>query len=336
MSQNPGASSNPGLEQSVTACSNCHLPMPSGLRFCRNCGYRLGEGPAEYTETVRFQNGHHAVPPGIRPTSGQEPLATSYNLNAPIPAEAGPLKRRRRKMSGMTWIFLGLLAFFLCAGIITAIFSPARRGFGGAGVVVAPAPPQSFFGVSGFDNAENGVTFENVEPPNSPADKAGLVGGDIITSFDGTPVTDEDELAGLLRATPIGKTVEVVYLRDGETKTTALTTISRKEAEGLTAAFRKRPEGYALMGYDTGDSERVEVPGMKIFGVRMGEIRQSRPADLAGVKAGDIIIEFDKVPIRTPEELASRVRRAIPYSTVTVVLIRGTERLEIPVKLGKQ
>jgi S1-C subfamily serine protease len=56
---------------------------------------------------------------------------------------------------------------------------------------------------------------------------------------------------------------------------------------------------------------------------------------MAGIKERDIVVEWDGVPIRTPEELLSRVRRAIPYSTVKVVVYRGEERLEIPVKMGK-
>jgi hypothetical protein len=325
---------NSGIDPNVTACANCHSSMPSGLRFCRNCGFRLGEGTAEYTETVRFQNGHHGVAAGIRPIAGQQPLVTSYGLSgATIPQPAGQLKKRRRKMSGMTWIFLGLLVFFLTAGVFTALFTPARRDLGGAGFVSVP-PPRSFFGVSGFTDAEGGVTFESIEPAGSPADKAGLVGGDVITSFDGQKVDDEDRMAELLRETPIGKTVEVAYIRDGETKTTKLTTISRQDGDKLGSAFRKRPEGLGLFGYDNG--RRVEIPGTKIFGVQLGEIRQSRPADLAGVKVGDIVIEFGGVPIRTADELESRIQRALPYSTVTVVVMRGTEKLEIPVKMGKQ
>lgn len=336
MSQIPERPINPGIDPNVTTCANCHLAMPSGLRFCRNCGFRLGEGVAEYTPTVRFQNGHQGVAAGIRQTGSQHPLATSYGLSgAPITQSGGLPARRRRKVSGMTWIFLSLLVFFICAGVFTAVFTPARRGFGGAGFVTATAP-QSFFGVSGFEDADGGVTFDNVEPAGSPADKAGLVGGDVITTYDGQKVDDEDRMAELLRATPIGHTVDVVYIRDGETKTTKLTTISKQDADKLTTAFRRRPEGRGQFGYDSGDSKRVEVPGTKIFGVQLEEISQSRPADLAGVKQGDIVIEFDGVPIRTPEELESRVRRTIPYSTVEVVLIRGTEQMKIPVKMGKQ
>ncbi len=72
-----------------------------------------------------------------------------------------------------------------------------------------------------------------------------------------------------------------------------------------------------------------------MFGVRLGEILPNRPADLAGVKEGDIVIEFDGVPIRTSEEFLSRVRRAKPYSTIKLLVMRGSEKLEIPVKMGR-
>lgn len=333
MPQNPEMPFEPRTDPNVTTCANCRSPMPSGLRFCRNCGFRLGEGSAEYTETVRFQNGHQAAgfAAGFRPTSEQQPLATTH-LPGGMPQTTGKSKKRC-KMSGMTKIFLALVAFFLVAGLFTALFSPARRNAGGRGVVINPAP-QSFFGVSGFEDVEGGVTFQNVEPPGSPADTAGLVGGDIITTYDGQRAEDEDRMRELLTGTPVGKTVDVVYIRDGETKTTQLTTISKQEADKLTSAFRRRPEGQGQFGYDNG--ERVAVPGTKIFGVQLGRILQSRPADLAGLMPGDILVEFDGVPIRTVDELDSRIHRALPYTTVEVVVMRGAEKLTIPVKMGKR
>ena len=310
--------------------------MPSGLRFCRNCGYRLGEGSAEYTETVRFQNGQRATPPGNVATAASAAYRTRYELGGG-PVAVGPggqIRRRRKKMSGMSWIFLALIIFFIGAGGFTALFSPLRRGINFE--FHPPASPRSYVGVNQFDSTDGGVTFDDVEPPGSPADKAGLVGGDIITIFDGQLVTSDDEMMDLLGKTPIGKTVEVVFVRDGETKTTKLTTISREVFDQLVRAFRSRPEGRGQLGYEPGDAERVDVSETKLHGVRLGKILPSRPADLAGLRDGDVVIEFDRIPIRTPEELRSRVQRALPYSTVNVVVIRGTERLEIPVKMGRQ
>ena len=330
MSENPVNSSDFAAQQETTSCANCHTPMPRGLRFCRNCGFRLGEGSAEYTETVRFadpQRGARISPPG-------QPLTTSYGLSGAMASvSAGPLKKRKR-MSGMSWMFIGLLVFFIAAAGFTAIISPSRSRPNVG--VISIRTPRAYVGVDGFESTEGGVTFQNVEPPNSPADKAGLVGGDVITSFDGHAVKDEDEMSDLLQQTPIGKTVDVVYIRDGETKTTKLTTMGSADFERLRDEFNNRPEGRGRFGYDDDEATRVPIEGTKIFGVRLDSIESSRPADLAGIKKGDVVIEFDGIPIRTPDELLSRVRRAIPYTTVNVVVMRGTEKVEIPVKMGKQ
>jgi C-terminal processing protease CtpA/Prc len=304
--------------------------MPRDLRFCRNCGFRLGEGSAEYTETVRFQN----APPG---TFSGEGAASSFPPYAapggPMGAAAGgQIRKRRRRMSGMTWMFLGLLIFFIAAAGFTAIIRPIRRSINAE--IARAAPPRSYVGVGSFDTAEGGVTFDNVEPPGSPADKAGLVGGDLITTFDGQPVTSDDEIMDLLGRTPVGKTVDVVYVRDGETKTAKLTTVSKEEFDRLGKLFSNRPEGKGRFGIDD-NTDRVPIEGTKMFGVRLDDISPNYPADMAGIKAGDIVIEFDGVPIRTPEELSSRIRRALPYSTITVVVMRGTEKIPIQVKMGR-
>jgi S1-C subfamily serine protease len=248
---------------------------------------------------------------------------------------AGPVKKRKRRMSGMTWMFLGLLIFFVVAAGLTAIIRPVRNNIRVG--ISQSAMPRSHVGVDGFDTAENeaGATFGSVEPPGGPADLAGLVGGDIITSFDGQVVREEDQIADILRSTPIGKTVDVVFLRDGETRTTKLTTVSKEEFDRLVREFRRRPVGIGRFGYEEDDSERVPVPGTNIFGVRLDNVSSSMPADMAGIKEGDIVIEFGGAPIRTPEELHARVRRAEPYSTVNVVVMREGQRLEIPVKMGK-
>lgn len=312
-SEMPHASSGP----TVIVCSNCHSTMPSELRFCRNCGFRLG---------TTFGN------------SGQP----FVGANLPAVDSPAPSKKRRR-MSGMSWIFVGLLVFFVGAAAFTAIISPIRHA---AGVIQNPIVAKSYVGVDGWDSTDGGVTFGSIDAPGGPADKAGLVGGDIITKFDGQQVHDEDEMDDLMKRTPIGKTVDIEYLRDGEKKTTKLTTISQEEFKRISKEFERRPEGRAQFGYEDGDAKRVQVPGTNIYGVKLNTILQSRPADMAGIKNGDIVIEFDGVPIRTSDEFLMRVRRAVPYSTVKIVVMRGNgdeknsdeklEKLEIPVKMGKQ
>lgn len=297
-----------------TVCSNCHSAMPSELRFCRNCGFRLTGNMGGYT-------------------------GTQYT-NAPLAESApAPLKKKRR-ISGMSWIFVGLLVFFVGAAAFTALVTPLRRS---TNIVQRTAVVKSSIGADDFNNTDQGVMVEAVRTPRGPADQAGLVGGDIIVKFDGQPIRDEDQIEELMEKTPIGKTVEVEYMRDGQKKTTKLTTISQEDSRRLDREFERRPEGRAHFGYDDGDAERVQVPGTNTYGVKLGRVLQSRPADLAGVKEGDIVTAFDGVPIRTSDEFLMRVRRSLPYSTVTLTIMRPgegegapVEKLEIPVKMGKQ
>lgn len=305
-------------------CSECGAPMPQGMRFCRACGHRLGEGPAEYTETVRFPHAQATGPQGT-------PFAPNYA--APLAQQPGaglPYKKKRR-ISGMAWIVILIAMLFVLGGVLTAV----RRSVSRPPFRATISAPRSHFGVDGFEDATGGVTFDNVEPPGSPADKAGLVGGDIITAFDGRAATDEDEMINLLRQTPIGKTVEVIYIRDGETKKTQLTTMAEAEVNALRRLASDRPEGRGYFGFDDDRVTKIADPVTKTYGVRLDYIERNGPADLFGLKEGDIITTFDGVPIRTGGELLSRVRRAVPKSSVEVTLIRSGETLRIPVTIGR-
>ena len=69
--------------------------------------------------------------------------------------------------------------------------------------------------------------------PNSPADKAGVRVGDIITSYNGTQVSESAALPPLVGATPIGKTVPIRVLRNGKTKILKAKIQALKENDNL-------------------------------------------------------------------------------------------------------
>jgi hypothetical protein len=320
-----GSGPGSGNQSGAIVCTQCGSPMPPEMRFCRSCGNRLGEGSAEYTETVRLPNA----------TAGAAGTAPFYpSVNAPLARQfSGNYPRRRRLgFTGMTWMWIALGLFFASGGLMSAFVKGVRNIPRVAGSVAS----RSYFGIDGFHDADGGASFDYVSPPGGPADKAGLVGGDIITSFDGHAVKDEGQVMDLLRATPIGKTVEVIYTRDGDFHNTQLTTISKEKLDQLGSAFSNRPEGQGRFGFDDGDAKKVAIPGTKISGVQLGDISTNLPADMAGIKEGDIVIEFDGVPIRTVDELTYRVRRVIPYTPTKVVIMRDGQRLEFVLKLGRR
>jgi S1-C subfamily serine protease len=68
---------------------------------------------------------------------------------------------------------------------------------------------------------ESAVMVASVEP-GSPADRAGIAAGDIILALDGAPVTGADDLIRILAGEKIGRTVEVVTLRNGSHQVVSL------------------------------------------------------------------------------------------------------------------
>ncbi|HEX8178979.1 MAG TPA: PDZ domain-containing protein [Pyrinomonadaceae bacterium] len=323
------------------SCPNCHAGLLRGMRFCRTCGYRLGEGIAEYVETMRFDG---TLPVAVTPTP-----QTMAQAPAPPTTTLAPsaMPRRARSFCGgrSNWLMWPLMFILLTSAFggtwlrsrpflrdrfrqnvrtILGINTPSSNVLG----------PRSFFGTRGFVGVEDGVMLD-VVIPNGPAERAGLVGGDIITAFDGKHPKDEADMARLLRATPIGKAVELAFLRDGEPKVTTLTTASPADFNPDSRSLMNPgggPEGF--LGVD--NFERVPVPGTNLHGVELGEVITNRPADLAGLQEGDIVVEFNGTPIRTTAEFEARIHRAAPGQTVNVAVMRAGQRMVIPVKMGRR
>jgi len=317
-------------------CPSCGAAIVGGMRFCRACGYRFGEGMAEYVETVRFDraSGMPGMAEGNQSLTGAPGAQTTLiSPVAPAPPQSVSPVRRRRKSRKWLAFLLAFLLFVPLAAVggrflFRAMRDAAQRNLG----QFQPQPdrPRSFFGASEFGNTEGAGALLEQAMPGSPAERAGLLDGDIITKFDGKMINGEDAIREALNETPIGKTVEVVYLRDGETKTTQLTTISSQDYDS--DAFMPKERG--MLGIE--DTERVAIEGTNIYGVRLGDVYANRPADLAGLKEGDIVIEFDGKPVRTEEGLYGYINRAKPASTVDVVVYRDGQRITIPVKMGRR
>jgi serine protease Do len=66
---------------------------------------------------------------------------------------------------------------------------------------------------------DHGIVIVVVEA-GSPAERAGLKGGDVILSVDGKPIKNADELVAIVSDSEIGKRLHLEYLRDGKRLTT--------------------------------------------------------------------------------------------------------------------
>lgn len=328
----------------VSVCPNCRTLMPSEMRFCRACGCRLGEGVEEYTETVRFDNAPRTarerksktatpVPPIAPPLGARDWASFAHNTGGQaIRATAMGLSRWRvgrackRVPKWMIWVLLPIFAVTILGGMSQHSGSRFR------GRTAASATAGNSFLGARYKTVDGGALIRDVAPPGSAADKAGLLGGDIITSFDGKPVKSDSDLDSFLSGTPVGKTVDVAFIRDGEAKVVKVKTVSEDENNSLEEAFDDKDKGF--LGVD--NFKRVQVPGMNIYGVQLPDVSKNHPGYIAGLRDGDIVIEFNGTPIRTAEEFSDRIKRAAPDSTVKVVVMRGSDRQEYMVKMGEK
>lgn len=324
----------------TVTCPSCRAVLTAELRFCRMCGYRLGEGVEEYNETRRFDEEGGRVFTAANAPAGsghRDPFAAQSEWGG-APLQPGAQAPQQKSLTSGLRRALGCCRTQRAGWwvwIVVAIAIMVAVGAGSTAFIDdgPPSPPRSFLGVDGLRTADGGGAFiEGIDSPVSPVERAGLLGGDVIVSFDKKPVKDAGDLREMLTETPPGTTVEVGYMRDGVMGTTTLTTGSREGYEGL-RVLDQRPGGRGQLGVS--DLDRVRVPGMGIYGVELGNVRRNRPADIAGLKDGDIVIEFNGKPVRTEGDLRLRIYEAVPNSTVEVVIVRNGERMVVPVKVGR-
>ena len=59
-------------------------------------------------------------------------------------------------------------------------------------------------------------------------------------------------------------------------------------------------------------------------------------AEKAGIKPGDVIVEIDGAAIASADDVFKAIERRRPGDTVTIVLVRGKERMTVKAKLGER
>jgi S1-C subfamily serine protease len=73
-----------------------------------------------------------------------------------------------------------------------------------------------------------------------------------------------------------------------------------------------------------------------VKGVRLTGVRAESPADKAGLKAGDVIVEFAGKPVNDLYAYTDALYAQKPGDTIDVVVLRGTEKMTVKVTLGRR
>ena len=105
-------------------------------------------------------------------------------------------------------------------------------------------------------------------------------------------------------------------------------TFIRAVAAAPTTSTRENTSAYLGSIPDMGATD--------VAGVRLTGVRAESPADKAGIKAGDVIVEFAGKPIKDLYAYTDALYAQKPGDVVDVVLLRGAERLTVKVTLGRR
>ena len=203
--------------------------------------------------------------------------------------------------------------------VVTQLGASGKVTRGWLGVTIQPLTAEL---AKGFNVAEGtGALVAGVQD-KSPAARAGIKAGDIITGYDGQKVTTSADLPKLVAATAVGRQVPVTVVRAG--KTVALNvTIARMDEPGqpMVAQGEDEKGPLGLMVETVTPSVARELKLSEPRGVVVRDVRSGSPAENAGVRAGDVITEVDRQAVADAPQM-KRVLDKHPKGAPVLVMIQ--------------
>ena len=184
------------------------------------------------------------------------------------------------------------------------------RGWLGVGIQPLSAELARSFGLEG----KRGALISEVLGEDSPAAKAGLKAGDIIVELNGIPVDSNTHLVHLVADIHPGDTVNLKYYRDGKLDSTKVTVAKRTVEQALAAPppdLQGEKGRLGISGQSLTTQLASELNATSKAGVVLVEVDPDGPADDAGLRRGDILIEANRQPIRTVDDL-QRILNEVP------------------------
>jgi serine protease Do len=204
------------------------------------------------------------------------------------------------------------------------------RGWLGVGVQEITADLKEQFKLENEDGALISQVY-----PDGPSGKAGLKNGDVIVSFQGKEIKDSKRLPYIVSATPVGTNAEVVVIRKGERKTFSVK-LGERPPSDETVMEQESPSMNLGITLEELTEEKAKRYGIQDSeGLLVVDVDYNSPAGEAGLRQGDIILEVDRVKMKTENDFESRVKTYKPGDKILLLIKRGRSAIYTTLRIWK-
>jgi serine protease Do len=177
-----------------------------------------------------------------------------------------------------------------------------------------------------------GILVSNVRPGSS-AEKAGIKRGDIITAINGEKIEDGNVLRNKVASTLPGTDIKLTVLRDGKEQemTAKLDEFNVDDAKKENQQEEESPEsspkpsgklGLDLKPITPDEAKKLQLPN-GTTGLLVTDVDQNGSAADEGIARGDVILEVNRQPVETLEEMQTALEKSGDKPILLLVARRG-------------
>jgi serine protease Do len=170
---------------------------------------------------------------------------------------------------------------------------------------------------------KSGVLVASVVP-GDPADQAGIQPNDIITKVNGEAVTSSRDLTNLAANLGVGEKASVTIIRKGESQVLEVE-IGRRPVTMASVSDERPKEKDRQYGFKVTDVTPEIVRRYNLeeaSGVVVVGVTPSSPADEAGIRQGDLIIEIDHQQVASVRDFKNLMARGKKADGINMLVKR--------------
>jgi Do/DeqQ family serine protease len=202
----------------------------------------------------------------------------------------------------------------MVSGVVEQLAQNGKVSRGRIGVAIQDLTPELAKNLGVDDSQQGGAVVSRVES-GTPADRAGVKTGDVITAINHTPVTGSAGVRNRIGLVKPGTSVTLSIMRKGASRDIDVKVgeVQQAKAEGpaSTKAQASKLDGATL------ENARG--------GVRLADVEQGSPAWQMGLRPGDMITAVNRKPVRSVEELNTALNDS--QGQTALFIRRGDEDL---------